>query len=343
MKVGLVGFAGSGKSTVFSWLTGVAPDPAAANRGQLAIAKVPDARLDWLSAHFRPRKTTYATLELVDTPGLLTGERSDNPRRLGILREADGLLVVVNGFSGTDPAKELEDFRAEIAFADLEIVTGRLQRLEILLKKPRPAKEREADVAEQELLKRIAAVLEAGQSPLSLGLTEDQEKTIRSFQLLTLKTEMVFLNQADANTPIPPRLQALAPALLSAPVKLEMELSELSETDRGAFLTDLGLSGLSRDRVLQAIFSGMGQIVFLTVGEDECRAWPIRRGTPAQVAAGVIHTDLSAGFVRAEVVPYEEFRRLGSMKEAKSHGVYRLEGKSYVVQDGDIMHILANK
>jgi ribosome-binding ATPase YchF (GTP1/OBG family) len=259
------------------------------------------------------------------------------------LREADGLLVVLNGFSDTDPVKELEDFRAEIAFADLEIVTGRLQRLEALLKKPRPAKEREADLAEQELLKRIAAVLEAGQSPLSLGLTEDQEKTIRSFQLLTLKTEMVFLNQADASTPIPPRLQALAPALVAAPVKLEMELSELPESDRTAFLSDLGLGGLSRDRVLRAIFSGMGQIVFLTVGEDECRAWPIRRGTPAQIAAGVIHTDLSAGFVRAEVVPYEDFRRLGSMKEAKSHGVYRLEGKSYIVQDGDIMHILANK
>ena len=343
MKVGLVGFAGSGKSTVFTWLTGVVTDMAAANRGQIGMAKVPDARLDWLSQHFKPKKTTYATLEFVDTPGLLTGERGDNPRRLGILREADGLLVVLNGYAGSDPAQELENFRAEIAFADLEIVTGRIQRLEGNLKKPRPAKERDADQAELELLQRIVKALEVGQSPLTLGLTDDQEKTIRSFQLLTLKTEMAFLNQADAATPVPARLKELAPGVLAAPVKLEMEIAELPEADRASFMSDLGLSGLSRDAIIQAIFAGMGQIVFLTVGEDECRAWPIRKGQAAQPAASAIHTDLSAGFVRAEVVPYEDFRRLGSMKEAKSHGVYRLEGKTYIVQDGDIMHILANK
>ncbi|HMP58333.1 MAG TPA: 50S ribosome-binding GTPase, partial [Gemmatales bacterium] len=170
MKVGLVGFAGSGKSTVFQWLTGVAPDLAAASRGQLGMARVPDERLDWLSGHFKPKKTTYATLEIVDTPGLLVGERGDNPRRLGILREADGLLVVLNGFGGGDLVQELENFRAEIAFADLDIVTGRMQRLEGQLKKPRPAKERDADQAELELLHRIVTVLEAGQSPLTLGL-----------------------------------------------------------------------------------------------------------------------------------------------------------------------------
>ncbi len=343
MKVGLVGFAGSGKSTVFQWLTGVAPDLAAASRGQLGMARVPDERLDWLSGHFKPKKTTYATLEIVDTPGLLVGERGDNPRRLGILREADGLLVVLNGFGGGDLVQELENFRAEIAFADLDIVTGRMQRLEGQLKKPRPAKERDADQAELELLHRIVTVLEAGQSPLTLGLGPDQEKTIRSSQLLTLKTEMVFVNQAESTSPIPERLRQMAPNLVAAPVKLEMEILELPEADRASFMADLGLAGLTRDAVIRAVFAGMGQIVFLTVGEDECRAWPIRQGMPAQPAAGAIHTDLATGFIRAEVVPFPDFKELGSMKEAKARGVYRLEGKTYIVQDGDIMHVMANK
>src|SRR5947209_19981109 len=148
MKVGLVGFAGSGKSTVFQWLTGVKPDPAASQRGQVGMAKIADERLDWLSAHFRPKKTTPATVEFLDTPGLLATERRDNPRRLGILREAGGLLVVLNGFAEPDPAGQLRRFRDELVFADLEIVTNRAGRLEDQLKKPRPAKQREADQAE---------------------------------------------------------------------------------------------------------------------------------------------------------------------------------------------------
>jgi GTP-binding protein YchF len=344
MKVGLVGYAGSGKSTVFQWLTGVKPDPAALQRGQVGIAKIPDSRLDWLSAHFRPKKTTPATLEFVDTPGLLATERKDNPRRLAILREADGLLVVLTGFGG-DPAQELRNFRDELVFADLEIVTGRIDRLEAQLKKPRPAKEKEADQREIDLLKRIAAALEAGQSATTLGLKEEQEKTIRSFQLLTLKPELVLLNIAEdrIGQPLPAELIKLTPTALQAPVKLELELTELGEADREAFMKDLGLAAFSRETILRQIFAGMGMIVFLTVGEDECRAWPIRAGTNAQEGAGQVHTDLSAGFVRAEVVTFDDFKRVGSMKEAKTHGVYRLEGKTYTVKDGDIMHILANK
>jgi ribosome-binding ATPase YchF (GTP1/OBG family) len=281
----------------------------------------------------------------VDTPGLLTGERKDNPRRLGILREADGLLVVLVAFGGEDPAKELENFRSELFFADLEIITNRIGRLEGNLKKPRPARERDADQVEIELLQRIAHALEAGLSTTALHLHEDQEKLIRSFQLFTLKRELVFVNLGDAQVgkPLPPELLKLAPNAVAAPAKLEMELAELPEEDRAVFMADLGLTGYSRDATIRRIFTEMGMIVFLTVGEDECRAWPVRAGTPAQTAAGVIHTDLSAGFVRAEVVHYEDFKRLGSIKEAKHHGVYRLEGKTYVLKDGDIMHVLANK
>src|SRR4051794_33139156 len=197
MKVGLVGFAGSGKSTVFEWLTGAKPDPGKSQLGQTGVARIHDARLDYLSDHFKPKKTTPATLEFLDTPGLLPTERRDNPRRLGILRESNGLLVVLNGFSESDLAGQLTRFREELVFADLEIVTNRIDKLEDNLKKPRPAKQREADQLEHDLLKRIAAAFEANQSPASLGLRDDEEKAIRSFQLLTLKPELVLVNVGD--------------------------------------------------------------------------------------------------------------------------------------------------
>ncbi len=344
MKVGIVGFSGSGKSTVFHWLTGVKPDPSKSQTGQTGIARIADPRLDWLSAKFEPKKTTPATLEFLDTPGLLATERRDNPRRLGILRESGGLLVVLNGFNEPDLAGQLRRFREELMFADLEIVSNRISRLNDQLRKPRPAKQKEADEQELALLQRIAAAFEANQSPATLGLKEDEEKAIRSFQLLTLKPEQAFVNLGEdrLNQRLPDELLALAPNALAAPAKLEMELHELPEEDRQMFMTDLGLSGFVREEILRKIFASMGQIVFFTVGEDECRAWSMPKGADAVVGASQIHTDLARGFVRAEVVSYEDFQRVGSMKEAKTRGVYRLEGKTYVVQDGDIMHILAS-
>jgi GTP-binding protein YchF len=344
MKVGIVGFAGCGKSTVFRWLTGVEPDPAASQRGQVGMAKVPDERLDWLSAHFRPKKTVPATIEFLDTPGLLATERRDNPRRLAILREAGGLLVILNGFRSGNVATELRQFREEILFADLEIVSNRIGRLQDQFKKPKPAKEREADEHELSFLKRVAEAFERGEPATMLGLKEDEEKLVRSFQLLTLKPELVLVNIGDdrIGQPLPSALQQLAPQAIQAPVKLELELEDLAPEDRQVFMRDLGLTELSRDHILRTIYAAMGLIVFFTVGEDECRAWSLPKGANAVEGAAQIHTDLARGFVRGEVVRYEDFRRVGSMKEAKTHGVYRLEGKTYLVQDGDIMHILAS-
>ncbi len=343
MKVGIVGYSGSGKSTVFQWLTGSTPDHARAQHGQVGVARIADPRLDWLSARFNPRKTTPATLEMLDTPGLLPTERRDNPRRLGILREAGGLVVVLNGFSEPDLAGQLSRFRDELIFADLEIVSNRIGRLEEQLKKPRPAKEKEAHQHELALLQRIAAALEKEQSPATLGLREDEEKTIRAFQLLTLKPELVLVNcDSGLRDPLPDDLLQLAPTAFKAAPKLEIELAELSAEEQKEFMQEMGLPGFQRDAVLRTIFYAMGQIVFFTVGEDECRAWPMPKGADAVVGAGQIHTDLARTFVRAEVVSYPDFERTGSMKEAKHQGVYRLEGKTYVVQDGDIMHILAS-
>jgi ribosome-binding ATPase YchF (GTP1/OBG family) len=342
MKVGIAGFAGSGKSSVFRWLTGVKPDQAAAQRGQIGIAKIPDARLDWLSNHFKPKKTTPATLEFLDTPGLLATERRDNPRRLGILRECGGLLIVLTGFGNPDVAAELRRFREELLFADLEIITNRIGRLEDQAKKPKPVKEREADVEELALLRRIASCLEEGRSGAALGLSDDEEKAIRSFQMLTLKPALPLVNVSDSDIGkgVPASLLELASAAVQAPAKLELELEELPEADRATFMGELGLTASSRGEILRTLYYAMGEIVFLTVGEDECRAWSLTRGENALAGAAKIHTDLAKRFVRAEVVAYEDFRRVGSMKEAKAQGVYRLEGKTYAVQDGDIMHIL---
>jgi ribosome-binding ATPase YchF (GTP1/OBG family) len=344
MKVGIAGFSGSGKSTVFQWLTGAKPDPAKSQHGQQGIAKIPDARLTWLSELFQPKKTTATTLEFLDTPGLLATERRDNPRRLGIMRDAGGLLVVLNGFGGGDLVKELRSFREELLFADLEIVTNRIDKLRDQLKKARPAKQKEADQNELSLLERVAKALEAGQGAHTLGLREDEEKAIRSFQLLTLKAEVVLVNcdEGGVKQPLPAGLAQLTQHAFAAPAKLELELEELSAEDRQMFMQEMGLGDSSRDEILHKIYYAMGQIVFFTVGEDECRAWSVRRGADAVEGAGQIHTDLAQGFVRAKVIGYEDFRRAGSEKEAKKLGVERLEGKTYIVQDGDIMHILAN-
>jgi ribosome-binding ATPase YchF (GTP1/OBG family) len=335
MKIGLVGFSGSGKSTVFQWLTGVVPDPSRIQQGQTGMAKLPDPRIDKMTSIFKPKKTTYAEIAFLDTPGLDVSERRDNPRRLGILRESDGIVVVLNGYAAGDRNAELRQFREEIAFADLEILTNRVSKLEAAMKKPKPAKEREADEQEHAVLKKLIDTIEAGGSPRTLGLRPEEEKAVRSFQLLTIKPEIVFVNQGEGGQPVPPDS-------LAAPAKLELELEDLSAEDRAAFAADLGLTGSQRDEILRQIFAAMGQIVFLTVGEDECRAWPIPKGADAVTGAGQIHTDLAKRFVRAEVVGYDDFVRVGSMKEAKAQGVYRLEGKTYVVKDGDIMHILAS-
>jgi ribosome-binding ATPase len=344
MKVGIAGFSGSGKTTLWRWLTGNAPDLSKSQQGQLGDADVVDERLAWLSAQFNPKKTTAAKIWLLDTPGLMPAERRDNPRRLAIMRDANGLLIVLTGHGNGDLAKELRTFREELLFADLEIVTTRIGKLEDNLKKPRPAKIKEIDQAELSLLVRVRDVLEAGKPASALGLKDDEEKAIRSFQLLTLKPELVLVNIGDdaIGKPLPADLLALAPKVCATPAKLEQELEELPPEDRQVFMKDLGLTGSGREQLLQSIFQAMGQIVFFTVGEDECRAWGLRQGATAVEGAGEIHTDLARGFVRGEVVGYEDFRRVGSMKEAKTHGVYRLESKTYLVKDGDIMHILAS-
>ena len=262
MKMGLVGYAGSGKSTVFEWLTGEKPDPAKVQQGQTAMADVPDERLAKIAAVIKPKKTTYTKVAFLDTPGLMADERKDNPRRLGILREANGLVVVLDGFTPHRLRRPAPKFREELLFADLEIVTNRIPKLEAgLRRRPSRRRRREADQAELALLQAIVAALEAGTPASKLGPAPDEEKTVRSFQLLTLKPEMVFVNRGDSgfNDPLPADLLALAPTAMQAPVKLEMELRELDEETGQTFMADLGVTEFRRDATIRAMFYGVGR------------------------------------------------------------------------------------
>lgn len=346
MKVGLVGYSASGKSTAFTWLTGETPDPSKVQQGQTAMADVPDERLAKIASVLKPKKTTYTKLAILDTPGLMQDERKDNARRLGILREANGVVVVIDGFSRTDFADQLRRFREELLFADLEIVGNRVTKVEATLKKKaRPAKEVEADEAELAILNRIVATLESGKPASTLGLAGEEEKLVRSFQLLTLKPEVVLVNRGDSgfNDALPADLLALSPTAIQAPIKLEMELVALDDETRQMFMGEMGIKEFSKPAVIRSIFYGVGREVFFTVGEDECRTWSIPKGCEAVEAAGCIHKDLSEKFVRANVIGHADFVACNfSEKEAKARGLNRTEGKTYLVKDADIMHILAS-
>ncbi|MDB5351183.1 MAG: putative GTPase, probable translation factor [Planctomycetota bacterium] len=334
MRAGLVGFAGSGKSTLFHLLTGATPDPGKVHSGQVGIATLADPRLDFLAAMHKPKKITSATVEILDTPGLMPGSHGDNPQRLALIREGDALLIVLGAFSGNDPAADLTAFREELFYADLSVVTNRVERLEANVKKPRP--DREILAKELELVKRVLTALEAGQTIASLGLNDEDKKPMRSFGLLTDKPQVVIVNSPQGE-PVPEKVQALAPGALAIDAKLELELAQLDPAERAVFMEEMGITDLGRDRIIREAYHGVGIITFFTAGEPEVRGWNVERGGTAVDAAGKIHTDLARGFIRAEVTAYDDLATAGSVKEAKARNMQRLEGKDYIVKDGDIM------
>ncbi len=335
MRVGIVGFAGSGKSTLFELLTGTKPDPSKTHAGQVGVATLADPRLDYLADLHQPKKVTPASVEFLDTPGLLAGSHADNPQRLALIREGNALLIVLNGFAGGDPAAQLSAFRDEILFADLGVVTSRAERLEASIKKPRP--DREQSQKELEIVKAVQACLEAGKTVATLDLSPDDKKPLRSFGLLTDKPQLALLNTALGQD-VPESLKTLAPDALVIDAKLELELAQLEPDLRAAFMSDLGVRDLGRDRIIRQAYDTVGIITFFTAGEPEVRGWNLVRGATAVEAAGKIHTDLAKGFVRAEVTAFDDQQQAGSIKEAKARHLLRLEGKDYVVKDGDIIY-----
>jgi GTP-binding protein YchF len=335
MRVGLVGFAGSGKSTLFQLLTGATPDPGRVHAGQVGVATLNDSRLDFLARLHKPKKVTPATVEMLDTPGLMPGTHGDNPQRLALIREGDALLIVLGAFAGGDPAADLSAFRDEILFADMGVLANRAERLESSVKKPRP--DREQQQKELDVVKRVQTALENGEPIASLDLTDEEKKPMRSFGLLTDKPQIVVVNLVQGNE-VTASLLALAPDALGIDAKLELELSELDNDERAVFMADMAIAELGHDRIIRRAYDAVGIITFFTAGDPEVRGWNVERGGTAVDAAGKIHTDLAKGFIRAEVTPFDDLFRLGSMKEVKAKNLQRLEGKDYIVKDGDIMY-----
>ncbi|HEY2883163.1 MAG TPA: DUF933 domain-containing protein [Pirellulales bacterium] len=343
MKIGIVGYQGSGKSTLFHWLTTVPPDPALAHLSQSAMAPIPDVRIEPLCGIYHPKKITMAALEVVDTPGL-SRTHEGNAARLALIREAGCLLLVVAGFGGADPLVDLRTFEEDLLLADLEIVSGRVGRLEDSTKKPRPKDQRELEEAELAALKILQTTLEDGKHAREAKLTDEQWKFTRSFRLLTEKPKMVLVNLADDDSPgkyPPPASAAGGPHLAwaCAPLRLEMDLAAMSAEDRQAFVSEMGLERVDRDEIIRQIMTASGQMIYFTAGEKEVRTWILRQNGTALEAAENIHTDLARGFIRAEVMKCADLMRLGSEREIKAAGLVRQEPKDYTVQDGDILNI----
>ena len=340
MKIGLVGYQGSGKSTLFHWLTGVAPDPALAHIGQSAMAPIPDPRIAQLCKIYSPKKVTLAALELVDTPGL-SRTHEGNAARLAMIREAGCLVFVVAAFDATDPLAQFRSFDEDLVLADMEIVGNRIGRVEDTLKKPLPRLEHQQYEHEHTTLKLVLAAMEAGKPLRESHMTDEQQKVTRAFRLLSEKPRLVIVNTADDESS-PERFTSLSTPempVLAVPAGLELELSKMTLADRADFVREMGIVTTDRDQLIRTLLKTSGQTTFFTAGEPEVRTWLLRQGGTALEAADGIHTDLARGFIRAEVMTASDLVRLGSERDVKAQHLVRQEPKDYVVKDDDILLI----
>jgi ribosome-binding ATPase YchF (GTP1/OBG family) len=340
VKIGLAGYKGSGKSTLFEWLTGVRPDPSLSHTAQAAAAPVPEPRLEALRKIYHPKKVTHAAIEVVDTPGL-SRTHEGNAARLALIREAGCLVLVVAAFNKSDPVAELKSFEEDLLLADMELVSGRIGRVEESIKKPLPRQEREHLLHEEQTLKRVLAAMESGRPLTPSDMTEEQLRVTRPFRLMTEKPRMVVVNVADDETRSERFCQGMPEGVpvVAFPVGLELELARMSPEDRAEFEREMGVGGTDRDRVIRTLMEVSGQMLFLTASDKEVRSWIIAKGATALEAAGAVHTDLARGFIRAEVMSCSDLVRLGSEREVKAHHLMRQEPKDYVVRDDDILFI----
>ena len=345
MKIGLVGFPGSGKTTVFNALTGLSADTGAgAARGKtnLGVVKVPDPRVDALSKLYTTRKKTYAEVTFSDVAAGATGSaRSLDRKVLDGMREVDALCQVVRAVeidSAPEPAapmREVRDLDAEMILADLDLVERRLERI----------KKEKAKPQEEQALVVIKAHLDA-EKPLRSLTTLDEAAWAQfsGFRFLTLKPLLLVLNVDESAVAAPPPVEIVAHAraaglgLVQLSAKVEQDIAQMSPDEQREFISALGLTEPARDRFLHAAFALLDLISMLTAGEDECRAWPIKRGTIAHRAAGKIHSDIERGFIKAEVIWWEDLIALGSEAACRSAGKQALQGKEYVMRDGDVVN-----
>ncbi len=362
MRLGIIGLPQSGKTSLFNALTGGEAPVTAGGHGQdthVAVVKVPDSRLDRLTEMFSPKKTTPAEVHYLDFPSAGFGAKDRGESAwVGQLRTVDALVVVVRAFDNDavlsdgpiDPVASLEKVHLDLVVADLAVVERKLTRLESDIKKTRTA-DRGPVEAETARFEAFQVALEEGKPLRAVDLTDDELREIRGFQFLTLKPTLVVVNVGEAQLAGAGAIEERVldsfrhpmTAVASLSAKLEMELAQLDETDAATFMADLGVTELAAGKVIRRSYDLTGLISFLTAGEDEVRAWPIVRGEKAPGAAGVIHSDLERGFIRAEVVAYSDLMAAGSMAEARKRGHLRQEGRNYPVVDGDVLNILFSR
>lgn len=349
MKIAFVGPPQSGKSTLFRAVTGQPPPDHYEPGEHLGVLKVPDTRLDWLYDHYKPKKKTPATIDCVDVPGFsheTAAQQAEFRKTLSSVRQCDALVAVVRAFENDavptyrgriDPKADLDELTSELNFCDLEQVTNRIEKVEKALTKPTRTHEQEK--RELELLQRCQAALENEQPVSSALQTDEERKMLASFAFLTELPIIAVINVGEDQAAAgPPFEYEHAKTTISLCADSEEQISQLEDEDRQTFLADLGVAEPAGERLIQACYEAVGLISFLTAGgEEEARAWPIVRGTTAVEAAGKIHTDLARGFIRAETVAFEDLRAAGDMKAAKAAGRVRLEGKDYVIADGDVI------
>ena len=357
MKIGIVGLANSGKTTIFNALTGqnmpttiyytTEAEP------HLGIVKVPDERVERLAEIYRPRKTTFATVEYLDYLGITRGDMEQNRKVLDMIKDVDAILHVVRAFEdesvvhplgNVDPLRDAETLELELVLSDLDLVEKRLARMEEARKRgKRP------DEAEKAALLKCKKALEEEKPLREITFTDGETLALRHLQLISIKPEVVVLNlhEDDLAEEQHGELIRTFRERFNLPVialsgRIEMEIAQLDATEAEEFLKGYGLQEPAMHRLIRLCYEHLGLISFLTVGSDEVRAWTIRKGTTAHMAAGKIHSDIQRGFIRAEVISYEDFIKAGSMAEARERGLLRLEGKDYIVQDGDIINFRFN-
>jgi GTP-binding protein YchF len=347
VQVGIIGVKFTGKTTLYNVITGAGiPTGQGGVDPHLSVGRVPDPRLGRLTEMFHPKRTIHATVEWVDIPGFQTGAAADGGREatrfLELGRKVDALAQVIRCFDGgygaPDPAGELETLALELALADLQIVENRLERLT----KEKTRMGKVANPLEPPMMERFQQQLENDRPLRDLELNADEIKLSAGYTFLTLKPMIVVFNHEEGVAP-PAEVMASAKAQGAETVTLcarvEEELAELDPADAAEFLADLGIAEPALNRMIRASYGALDLQSFFTVGDDECRAWAVRKGSCAPVAAGVIHSDLQRGFIRAEVTAYDDLIEAGSMAAAKQANKVHLEGKGYQVKDGDILEI----
>jgi hypothetical protein len=355
MGVALVGLVQSGKSSLFEAVArggGSHVELSRPDQPHLAVVKVPDPRLDWLAEQYKPGKVTHAELAFLDLPGFDLSDEAGRARAKAhwpAVRQSQMVVYVLRAFPGdavaayrgrVDPQADAKELLDEMRFADLEQVAGRIGKLEAALRKP--AGKGEEQARELDLMKRLAAALEGGKAVKEQIASEAERKLLGGFGLLSTKPALVVLNcsEDDAGKPAPSEFASLP--CVSLAVKLEAELSRLGERERREFQAELGLGASACDLMVGACLAQMNLVSFFTVNANECRAWMTPAGADALAAAGMVHSDMARGFIRAEVVHYEDYRAAGDHKAAKAAGKVRLEAKEYVVRDGDVIYFRFN-